>query len=107
MRHSQNLEYELVASPLVVQVSGTKENAVSIAILPSKWLFRGAKVAKHGTIRMRSLMGLLAALSVLFGLAQSPALADDKTLTIFAAASLKNALDDIDAAFTAKTGVKI
>lgn len=56
---------------------------------------------------MRSLTGLLAALSVLFGLAQSPALADDKTLTVFAAASLKNALDDIDAAFTAKTGVKI
>jgi molybdate transport system substrate-binding protein len=56
---------------------------------------------------MRSLTGLFAALSVLFGLAQSPALADDKTLTIFAAASLKNALDDVDAAFTAKTGVKI
>jgi molybdate transport system substrate-binding protein len=56
---------------------------------------------------MRSLTGLLAVVSVLFGLAQSPALADDKTLTIFAAASLKNALDDIDAAFTAKTGVKI
>src|SRR4029077_19174577 len=56
---------------------------------------------------MHSLTGLLAALSVLFGLAQSPALAADTTLTIFAAASLNNALDDIDAAFTAKTGVKI
>jgi hypothetical protein len=39
----KTLKYELVASPLVVQVSGTKENAVSIAILPSKWLFRGAQ----------------------------------------------------------------
>ena len=56
---------------------------------------------------MRSLAGLLAALSVLFGLTQSPALADDKTLTVFAAASLKNALDEIDAAYTAKTGVKV
>jgi molybdate transport system substrate-binding protein len=30
-----------------------------------------------------------------------------KSLTVFAAASLKNALDDIDAAYTAKTGVTI
>ena len=37
----------------------------------------------------------------------SPALAQDKSLTVFAAASMKNALDDIDAAYTAKTGVKI
>jgi len=39
----KTLKYELVASPLVVQVSGTKENAVWIAILPCKWLFRGAQ----------------------------------------------------------------
>ena len=37
----------------------------------------------------------------------APAAAQDKTLTVFAAASMKNALDDIDAAYTAKTGVKI
>jgi len=36
-----------------------------------------------------------------------PAAAQDKRLTVFAAASMKNALDDIDAAFTTKTGVKI
>ena len=35
------------------------------------------------------------------------AAAQDKTLTVFAAASMKNALDDIDAAYTAKTGVKV
>lgn len=29
------------------------------------------------------------------------------TLTVFAAASMKNALDDVDAAFTAKTGIKV
>ena len=45
--------------------------------------------------------------TILFGSAHSPALAQDKTLTVFAAASMKNALDDIDAAYTAKTGVKI
>ncbi|HLH91177.1 MAG TPA: molybdate ABC transporter substrate-binding protein [Xanthobacteraceae bacterium] len=33
--------------------------------------------------------------------------AQDKTLTVFAAASMKNALDDVDAAYTKKTGVNI
>jgi hypothetical protein len=33
--------------------------------------------------------------------------AQDKILTVFAAASMKNALDDVDAAYTAKTGVKV
>ena len=37
----------------------------------------------------------------------APALAQDKTLTVFAAASMKNALDDVDAAFTKKTGIKV
>ena len=33
--------------------------------------------------------------------------AQDKTITIFAAASLKNALDDIDAAYTQRSGTKV
>ena len=37
----------------------------------------------------------------------TPALAQDKTITVFAAASLKNALDDIDAAFAKSTGIKV
>ena len=49
----------------------------------------------------------LVALSILFGSAHSPALAQDNSLTVFAAASMKNALDDIDAAFATKTGIKI
>ena len=36
-----------------------------------------------------------------------PMLAQDKTITVFAAASMKNAVDDIDAAFTKATGVKV
>ncbi|HKU07192.1 MAG TPA: molybdate ABC transporter substrate-binding protein [Bradyrhizobium sp.] len=36
-----------------------------------------------------------------------PAVAQDKAITVFAAASMKNALDDIDAAYTAKTGIKV
>jgi molybdate transport system substrate-binding protein len=56
---------------------------------------------------MHRLAGLFAAFSLLCGSADAPALAQDKSLTVFAAASVKNALDDIDAAYTAKTGLKI
>src|SRR4051794_37291526 len=38
--------------------------------------------------------------------AAQPAIAQDR-LTIFAAASMKNALDDVDAAFTQSTGIEI
>src|SRR5436309_2352678 len=56
---------------------------------------------------MRRLAGLLVALSMLCGSAISPARAQGNGLTVFAAASMKDALDDIDAAYTARTGVKI
>lgn len=57
---------------------------------------------------MHRLAGLfLIAFAVLFGSALSPAFAEDRSLTVFAAASMKNALDDVDAAYTAKTGVKV
>jgi len=39
--------------------------------------------------------------------AANTALSQDKTITVFAAASMKNALDDIDAVFTNKSGVKV
>jgi molybdate transport system substrate-binding protein len=53
------------------------------------------------------LAGLFAAFAILCGSASSSAFAQDKSLTVFAAASMKNALDDVDAAYSAKTGVKI
>jgi molybdate transport system substrate-binding protein len=56
---------------------------------------------------MDRLAGLFAAFILLCGSAFSPALAQEKSLTVFAAASMRNALDDIDAAYTAKTGIKI
>lgn len=56
---------------------------------------------------MHRLAGILAAFIMLCGSVHTPALAQDKTLTVFAAASMKNALDDIDGAYTAKTGVRI
>jgi molybdate transport system substrate-binding protein len=51
----------------------------------------------------------LAAVALATGIASppSPALAQEKTITVFAAASLKNALDDVNAAFTKSTGSKV
>jgi molybdate transport system substrate-binding protein len=54
---------------------------------------------------MFRLAGYFVALSILLG--SSPAFTQDKSLTVFAAASMKNALDDINAVYTAKTGVRI
>ena len=56
---------------------------------------------------MHRIAGLVLSFILLCGSAYAPALAQDKNLTVFAAASMKNALDDVDAAYTAKTGVKI
>jgi len=56
---------------------------------------------------MVRLARVLAAFALLCGWAFSPAAAEDSNLVVFAAASMKNALDDVDAAYTAKTGVKI
>src|SRR5580704_9621630 len=56
---------------------------------------------------MHRLAGFFVALFIAFGSICTPALAQDKSLTVFAAASMKNALDDIDAAYTAKTGVRV
>jgi molybdate transport system substrate-binding protein len=49
----------------------------------------------------------LFAIACLMIAAVLPASAQEKSLTVFAAASLKNALDDINAAYTARTGVKV
>jgi molybdate transport system substrate-binding protein len=57
---------------------------------------------------MYRLAGILIAFALVWGGAVSPrASAQDRSLTVFAAASMKNALDDVNAAFTAKSGVKI
>jgi molybdate transport system substrate-binding protein len=56
---------------------------------------------------MSRLAGIFAAFVILLGAGLTPAVAQEKTITVFAAASMKNALDDINAAYTARTGVKI
>jgi molybdate transport system substrate-binding protein len=55
---------------------------------------------------MRRLLKVLCALTLVCGLV-SPSSAEEKGLTVFAAASMKNALDDVDAAYTQRTGVKV
>ena len=56
---------------------------------------------------MNRFAGLFTAFTILLGSIVTPALAQDKALTVFAAASMKNALDEVNAAYTAKTGVKV
>lgn len=56
---------------------------------------------------MNRFAGLFAAFTILLGSSFTPALAQDKALTVFAAASMKNALDEVNADYTAKTGVKV
>ena len=56
---------------------------------------------------MHRLARVFAAFAILCGLPFSPARAQDSGLVVFAAASMKNALDDVDTAYTAKTGVKV
>ena len=59
-------------------------------------------MARSLTAAAWSLMSI--ALLLALGLAAIPARAQDRNLIVFAAASLKNALDDIDARYHAKTG---
>ncbi len=49
----------------------------------------------------------LALLAAALWLAPHAASAQDKSLTVFAAASMKNALDDVNAAYTKATGTKV
>jgi molybdate transport system substrate-binding protein len=65
---------------------------------------RGAPLTpRRRTVMFASLFLIVA---VFLGVLATPAVAQD-TLTVFAAASLKNALDDVDAEFTKAAGFKI
>jgi molybdate transport system substrate-binding protein len=56
---------------------------------------------------MHRTAGFFAAFVTVLGAIHSPASAQEKTITVFAAASMKNALDDVDRAYGAKTGIKV
>jgi molybdate transport system substrate-binding protein len=58
-------------------------------------------------ISRRRLLAACAAVAVLGFFLPGAARAQDTTLTVFAAASMKNAVDDINAEFTKQTGVKV
>jgi molybdate transport system substrate-binding protein len=58
-------------------------------------------------MRRRSFTIRLALLAAALFLAPQLASAQDKSLTVFAAASMKNALDDVNAAYTKATGIKV
>src|SRR5262249_19373071 len=90
-------------------ISGTALPSIALMFNQRCRLHAGIAVTAnpHGALSMYRVAGLFAAFVILWGSAVSPAAAEDKTLTVFAAASMKNALDDIDAAFTARTGVKV
>jgi molybdate transport system substrate-binding protein len=55
---------------------------------------------------MRRLAGIFVAFTILCAWPFASASAQ-KSITIFAAASMKNALDDVDTAFTERTGIKV
>lgn len=55
----------------------------------------------------RQINALVAALAIGLLAANAPACAQDRPITVFAAASLKNAIDEVNAAFTRTTGIKV
>jgi molybdate transport system substrate-binding protein len=57
-------------------------------------------------LERRSVTAALAAALAIAAMPQA-AWAQDKSITVFAAASMKNALDDVDAAFTKQSGIKV
>jgi molybdate transport system substrate-binding protein len=69
---------------------------------------RPRQAKKHLLVCIRIAMLRRTALVLLLALTTAlPAQAQDKTVTVYAAVSMKNALDDIDAAFTKTTGIKV
>lgn len=57
--------------------------------------------------RLDRFAAIAAAMTLVAAGGLPPALAQEKPITVFAAASMKNALDDANAAFTKRTGIKV
>jgi molybdate transport system substrate-binding protein len=77
----------------------------------TQWNVNGAEAGNRRA--SLSILGVVALAFVvwqsvrLLGVGATTAYTEDKTITVFAAASLTNALDDVDAAFTKQTGIKV
>jgi molybdate transport system substrate-binding protein len=64
--------------------------------------------AHRRTAMIQRRIAVFALLAMSLGLATAPpAITQDKTITVFAAASMKNALDDVNAAFLKAAGIKV
>jgi molybdate transport system substrate-binding protein len=73
--------------------------------LPCRW---AARLWRTAMLRRSLALSLAAALfACAFALAPQIAGAQDKSITVFAAASMKNALDNVNAAYTKATGIKV
>jgi molybdate transport system substrate-binding protein len=66
----------------------------------------GQRFWRTAVLERRSVIALLAAALAIAAVPQA-AQAQDKTITVFAAASMKNALDDVDSAFTKQSSIKV
>jgi ABC-type molybdate transport system substrate-binding protein len=60
-----------------------------------------------GSTNMGQLVTAIVALFATLAMPFAAAQGQDRTITVFAAASMKNALDDINEAFTRNTGIKV
>jgi len=93
--------------PLVAAKAGTQITNPEQAFLESR--LRGNE--RLGLVHASRSLSLICGAAFVFAIAipgaHSDASAEDATVTVFAAASLKNALDDVDQAFTRKSGVRV
>jgi molybdate transport system substrate-binding protein len=84
---------------MVVSIEPCRDGPARAGVPPNAMERRMHKLLTPCVLLLAALAGLLAP--------ARPAHAQDRTLTVFAAASLKNALDDVDAAYSKKTGIKV
>jgi molybdate transport system substrate-binding protein len=79
----------------------TADRASTISV-DDYWIARSSRAMTRG----KAVARLLAIATLVLGILSTPAVAQE-TLTVFAAASLKNALDDADTEFAKASGIKV
>src|SRR4051812_2332374 len=70
-----------------------------------EWPARKTQAGRRTAVTRRFFSILFSVFAL--GMGSGPARAQDKSITVFAAASMKNALDDFNAAFLKATGTKV
>jgi molybdate transport system substrate-binding protein len=73
---------------------------------PARGVERADSCWRTVVLTRKTILAVFAA-TIVIAVAPHAADAQDKSITVFAAASMKNALDDADAAFTKQSGVKV